>query len=231
MSNTPWRTLRIQSGRVARTALLVLGLGLAAQVQPVAATTGLPAPGPVSTATTIAASARLVADLAAHSDPAIRFSRLAPAEQGAVIRFLSVASTRTTELPSRSGAFRGESAGHSAATAPGAGCWTWKWERDAYNAFGFKLWAYFQEIDWCDDGYTMIHAPQLLNYGSTYFPFWSWVHAGDHAWGGAGQSMFRSWYQANFSLCLTPNVGCIQNTYPWLDMTARANGTGAGSVG
>ena len=116
-------------------------------------------------------------------------------------------------------------------TAPGAGCWTWKWERDAYNLFGLKLWAYVQEIDWCDDGYSIIRDPQVLNYGSTYFPFWSWVHAGDHTWGGLGQAAFRSWSQANFSLCLTPNVGCIQNTYPWLDMTAHANGTGTGSVG
>jgi len=53
----------------------------------------------------------------------------------------------------------------------------------------------------------------------------------DHVWGGAGQSTFRSWTQADFSLCLTPNIGCIQNTYPWLDMTARANGTAGGSVG
>jgi hypothetical protein len=77
----------------------------------------------------------------------------------------------------------------------------------------------------------MIGNPQLLNYGSTYFPFWTWVHAGDHVWGGAGQPTFRSWTQADFSLCLTPNIGCIQNTYPWLDMTARANGTASGSLG
>ena len=72
---------------------------------------------------------------------------------------------------------------------------------------------------------------QVLNFGSTYFPFWTWIHAGDHVWGGAGQAGFRSWTQADFSLCLSPNIGCIQSTYPWLDMTAHANGTANGSVG
>jgi hypothetical protein len=211
--------------------MLATVLGLLGQVQPVVATSQVPALGSPSAASTLAASKRLVADLAAHPEPATRFSHLAPADRRAVIRYLSVASTGTTEQLSVRGGARGSRATRSAGVAPGAGCWAWKWERDAYNAFGLRLWAYFQEIDWCDDGITLTRDPQLLNYGSTYFPFWSWVHVGDHVWGGAGQGTFRSWSQANFSLCLMPNVGCIQNTYPWLDMTARANGTGTGSVG
>ena len=74
-------------------------------------------------------------------------------------------------------------------------------------------------------GMRQIYASTGLREAST------WVHAGDHVWGGAGQSTFRSWTQADFSLYLTPNIGCIQNTYPWLDMTAHANGTASGSVG
>lgn len=222
---------RSQPRGAIRTALLVLGLGLLVPIQPVAATNQAVGSGASTTAMTIAASARLVASLAAAPAPAIQFGRLARVDQQAVVRFLSVASIRTTGHLSRRDAPRGATVALFAATAPGAGCWAWKWERDAHNLFGLKLWAYFQEIDWCDDGYAMIRDPQLLNYGATYFPFWSWVHAGDHVWGGVGQATFRSWSQANFSLCLTPTVGCIQNTYPWLDMTARANGTGTGSVG
>ena len=215
--------------RMFRAGLLVLALTLLMPLPGVAATTRVDPPESAPAATTAAATTRLVVDLAASPAPAVRFGRLAKRDRQAIVAFLSVASTGTTGMLQRrivAGPRRA-----AMTTAPGAGCWTWKWERDAYNLFGLKLWAYVQEIDWCDDGYSIIRDPQVLNYGSTYFPFWSWVHAGDHTWGGLGQPAFRSWSQANFSLCLTPNVGCIQNTYPWLDMTAHANGTGTGSVG
>jgi hypothetical protein len=231
MSRSIVRFHRIRPRRVTRIAMLAAGLGLLGLVQPVMATTQAPALASPVAASAVATAARLVADLAARPQPATRFGHLAPADQRAVMRYLSVASTATTKKLSSRGAPRGLRAMKPAVVAPGAGCWAWKWERDAYNAFGIRLWAYFQEIDWCDDGITLTRDPQLLNYGSTYLPFWSWVHVGDRTWGGAGQATFRSWSQADFSLCLTPNVGCIQNTYPWLDMTARANGTGTGSIG
>lgn len=219
---------------------------------------GLPGPGrvaavsgpadPAAVVETASSAAFLVAQLAGASDPAARFRALPAADQRAVVADLRAASYRmSTVLVRRSETVpsapqpvvRGTgsaSAGAPAAvlasiSAPGAGCWSWRWERDAYNLFGSKLWAYFQELDWCDDGAMIIGLPQVLNYGSTWFPFWTWVHAGDHVWGGPGQPSLRSWTQADFSLCLSPNIGCIQNSYPWLDMTAHANGTGTGSVG
>ena len=222
---------RSQSRWPIRFAVLALGFGLLAQVQPVAAAGQGLVPATTGPAAASAEASRLVAQLATDRQPAVAFTRLAPMERQAVVRFLSVASTGTTRQLVRRSALAGPLARGSAGTAPGAGCWTWRWERDAWNLFGLKLWAYFQEIDWCDDGSTLVRDPQLLNYGATYFPFWTWVHAGDHTWGGAGQAAFRSWTQADFSLCLAPNIGCIQNTYPWLDMTVHANGTGTGSVG
>lgn len=229
MTNTTSGRQRARPGRVSAVAALAVALGLLGQVQPVAATSRSMTPPSTSTATaaSITVSAGLVAQLAVGPDPLARFRALPPTDRQAVVRYLSLASIRTASLLRRSTVVRRA----SSASGPGAGCWTWKWERDAYNFFGLKLWAYVQQIDWCDDGYTLTAVPQLLNYGSTYLPFWTWVHAGDHVWGGAGQSTFRSWTQADFSLCLTPNIGCIQNTYPWLDMTARANGTAGGSVG
>ncbi|MGH2511949.1 MAG: hypothetical protein ACRDGQ_04600 [Candidatus Limnocylindrales bacterium] len=197
-------------------------------------------------------SAGLVAQLVETRDPIARFGSMSSADQGQVRTYLSAAHYTTVgTLIARRGVPKAGPSGAgslvdaavaamaamatgpdlSMAMAPGAGCWTWRWERDAYNLFNQKLWAYFQEIDWCDDGHVMLGAPEVLNYGSIWFPFWSWTHAGDHVWGGAGQPSLRSWTQADFSLCLSPNIGCIQNTYPWLDMTAHANGTGSGSVG
>lgn len=218
---------RVRFGRAISIATLALGLGLVVPVQPVAATGQISTAQPATMKTSAATTAQLVAQLAAGPDPLARFRELSPADRQAVVRYLSVVSVTTTPLARQST----DLGTALLAAAPGAGCWVWKWERDAYNAFGLKLWAYFQEIDWCDDGHRMTGNPQVLNFGSTYFPFWTWVHTGDHVWGGVGQPTFRSWTQADFSLCLTPNIGCIQNTYPWLDMTAHANGTASGSVG
>ncbi len=226
------RRPRFGPARWAALAGVLLALGL---VSPAAAS--VPA-GPGRTSPDVVRSTALVTALAAAPDPAGRFAALAVSDQHAVISYLSVASYATSHVLGRQAqrprpdelALDGQRFA-AALSGPGAGCWTWKWERDAYNLFGLKLWAYFQQIDWCDDGYVIVGAPQVVNYGSTTFPFWTWLHAGDHLWGGAGQPSFRSWTQADFSLCLSPNIGCIQSTYPWLDMTARANGTATGSVG
>jgi hypothetical protein len=216
-----------QPGRRHRAALAGLLVGWALALS-------LPAALPVAAATpgvaAAAGPAALVAGLASSADPAAGFSRLSPADRQSVVGYLSVARFGSSEVRTRrSGPPVARTIVRSLAS--GAGCWTWRWERDAYNLFGLKLWAYIQEIDWCDDGLTMVGPPQLLNYGTVAFPFWTWTHAADHVWGGAGQTSFRSWTQADFSLCLTPNLGCIQNTYPWLDMTAHANGTAGGSIG
>ncbi len=216
-----------QPGRRRRTALAgllvgsALALSLPAALPVAAATSGVPAAG---------GPAVLVAGLAASADPSASFSRLSPTERQSVEGYLSVARVGSSEVRTRRSGPPGARA-LVRSLASGAGCWTWRWERDAYNLLGFKLWAYVQEIDWCDDGLTMIGPPQLLNYGTVAFPFWTWSHAADHVWGGAGQASFRSWTQADFSLCLSPNLGCIQHAYPWLDMTAHANGTAGGSIG
>jgi hypothetical protein len=208
---------------------LILGL---AQAGPVAAA------DPPSMLSEATATAGLVARLAAAPDPARLFRSLPSADQHSVTGYLSASRfTSSQQLGRRTSGGtvrmppRGQAALLAAAATAGAGCWTWKWERDAYNLIGLKLWAYYQEIDWCDDGLVILGSPQVLSYGATWFPFWTWIHAGDRAWGGSGQATFRAWTQADFSLCLTPNIGCIQSTYPWLDMTAHANGTGTGSAG
>ncbi len=207
---------------------LILGLS---QAEPAAAA------NPATASSDAEATAGLVARLAAAPDPARLFSSLASADRRAVTGYLSATRYASSQQLGRRapGVTATTPAGGRALVASnamaGAGCWTWKWERDAYNLIGLKLWAYYQEIDWCDDGLTILDTPQVLSYGATWFPFWTWVHSGDRAWGGSGQTTFRAWTQADFSLCLTSNIGCIQSTYPWLDMTAHANGTGTGSAG
>jgi hypothetical protein len=206
-------------------------LGLAVALPLPAAASAASGPAGATAPALATSSAALVARLGSATDPGARFSQLSAVDQASVISYLSVARFGTSELWARQSGPPAARTTAARSLATGPGCWTWRWERDAYNLFGFKLWAYVQEIDWCDDGVSIVGPPQILNYGTTSFPFWTWVHAGDHVWGGAGQFSVRSWTQADFSLCLSPNLGCVQSTYPWLDMTAHANGTAGGTIG
>lgn len=169
--------------------------------------------------------AALVDRLARADDPYAAYARLSLQDQTAVIDYLKV--VKITEV-STLGAATGDP---GTMTTTASGCWTWTWQRDGRNALGGVLWSYFKKIDWCGKGSTITSTPQRLRWGETYYPFWSWSHIGDQTWGGLGQLSYRTWTQGEFKLCVTPNVGCVQFSYPWLDMTAWGDGRGTGSVG
>lgn len=166
----------------------------------------------------------LVEKIAHASDPRGAFADLSVSDRAAVIEYAKVTTTvdsSSLQVDQSVGVF----------TAAAGGCWTWTWRRDGKNVLGATLWSYFQKIDWCGDGSTITTTPQRLRWGETYFPFWSWKHIGNQTWGGVGQASYRAWTQGEFKLCATPDVGCVQFSYPWLDMTAWADGRGTGSVG
>lgn len=165
----------------------------------------------------------LVDNLSRSSDPYATFGSMTSADKALVIEYLSV--TTITDQARLAGA------SPEGAFAASSGCWTWTWQRDGKNLLGATLWSYFQRIDWCGNGSTITNTPQRLRWGEVYFPFWSWRHIGNQTWGGFGQASYRAWTQGEFKLCATPDVGCVQYSYPWLDMTAWADGRGTGSVG
>ncbi len=185
------------------------------------------------------ATAGLVARLAAAPDPARLFRSLPSADQHSVTGYLSASrftssqqlgrrtsgGTATTQAPGQAPLRR--SAAHGRCRLLDLEVGARRLQPDRPEAVGLlpgdRLVRRRPDV--------ILGSPQVLSYGATWFPFWTWVHAGDRAWGGSGQATFRAWTQADFSLCLTPNIGCIQSTYPWLDMTAHANGTGTGSAG
>lgn len=169
--------------------------------------------------------ARIVDQLAAADDPYAAFAALAEGDQLAVQDYLTVTTyVDSVASPSPVGA-----GGEVSITA--SGCWSWRWQRDGRNALGALLWSYFQKINWCGNGSIITSAPQRTRWGETYAPFWSWAHIGNQTWGGVNQNSYRAWTQGEFKLCLSPDVGCVQNRYPWLDMTAWADGRGTGNVG
>lgn len=170
-----------------------------------------------------ARQAALVDWLTRSSDPNVTFEAMTSADKVLVIEYLTVTTTSDqSELAA---------APSDSLSTAAVGCWTWTWQRDGKNALGATLWSYFQKIDWCGNGSTITNVPQRLRWGETYFPFWSWKHIGNQTWGGFGQASYRAWTQGEFKLCATPDVGCVQYSYPWLDMTAWADGRGTGSVG
>lgn len=169
--------------------------------------------------------ARIVDQLAAADDSYAAFATLPKRDQMAVKDYLTV----TTYVDSVASPSPGGAAGEVSSAA--SGCWTWRWQRDGRNALGGLLWSYFQQINWCGNGSVITSTPQRTRWGEVYAPFWSWQHIGNQTWGGVNQPSYRAWTQGEFKLCLTPDFGCVQYSYPWLDMTAWADGRGTGSVG
>ncbi len=203
---------------------------MAIAIAVVAMATALAAP--VSASDTNAGSVSVLVDQIGRSaDPGAAFAALSPVDQAAVQAFLTAISVDDSM---RLDAQPSVTAGGRTMTAAATSCWTWTWQRDAKNNLGATLWSYFQRIDWCGNGTvitTTPHGVQRTRWGETYYAFWQWNHIDNQTWGGTGQSSYRAFTQGEFRLCLTGNIGCIQYSYPWLDMTAWANGNGTGTVG
>lgn len=120
----------------------------------------------------------------------------------------------------------------SRASVDAAAAVSCKWaqvERYGKNLLGMKLWSYFQKIDWCYNGST-ITSRTRTRWGETHFPGWSWKgHIGSSTSGGVGSTFYRAWTQGHF--CLVEYFSCVQNAYPWIDMTVRGNGTWSYTAG
>ncbi len=172
--------------------------------------------------------AELVHRVTGSSNATVAYAALSATERLALRQYLTVASIKDrSSLSPAVGSVGGIS---TLATT----CWTWTWQRDGLNIFGAVLWSYFQRIDWCGNGSTITSSPhgvQRTRWGEVYFPFWSWRHVGNQTWGGVGSQTYRAWTQGEFRLCLPIDIGCAQYAYPWLDMTAWADGRGTGTVG
>lgn len=116
------------------------------------------------------------------------------------------------------------------AVAAGTTCWNWEWEVDGKSTGGFVVFKYFQQMGWCANGSTITSLTRHNRFGEVDFIGWNYsqVPTAWPTWGGVGYTTWESFTQATFSFCLPL---CYQYRYPWLDMTAHANGNGTGSVG
>jgi hypothetical protein len=154
----------------------------------------------------------IVEQLAAADDPYAAFAVLPERDQLAVKDYLTVTSYVDSVSSPTPGAVGGD------VVIAASGCWTWTWQRDGHNNFGVLLWSYFQRINWCGNGSVITSTPQRTRWGEVYVFFWSWRHIGNQTWGGLNQASYRAWTQGEFKFCLMPDVGCVQYSYPWLDI-------------
>ncbi len=104
-------------------------------------------------------------------------------------------------------------------------CWTTgTWFISGFDIFGLELWRYNKSQDWCDDDFgtiTVTFTPTIT--GQTFFLGWNYL--GSAFAGGSGGVGF-SWYdrtdQGHFQFC--PIIACIQDSFPFIDMTVNAGG-------
>ncbi len=137
------------------------------------------------------------------------FAKLSPQEQAAVIEYLKVKQITVTN--------------EGNVSISSITCNSPRVVVSGLNAFGNKLWDYFQQIDRCYDGSVLTEVTRIRG-GQVYGAFWQFDgHISDTQSGGVGQSSYRSWTQGRFKLCVT-NLGCIEEDDPWIDMIVYGSG-------
>lgn len=145
---------------------------------------------------------------------------------------LALASTSTAAIGSQTESGPLETslvAEESSLLAAAAAC---KWaqvSRWGNNIFGMRLWTYYQRIEWCYSN-GLITSVTRLRWGEVSMPGWSFKgHTSSTTSGGKGSTSYRARTHGHF--CLVEYFSCIQNAYPWIDMTVRGNGTWSYTAG
>jgi hypothetical protein len=124
--------------------------------------------------------------------------------------------------------------GQAAATVRSASsallaCYWAQVRRWGKNLLGMTLWTYYQRIEWCSNGSTITSVTRL-RWGEVSFPGWAFKgHTSSTTSGGKGYTSYRARTHGHF--CLAEYFSCVQNAYPWIDMTVRANGSWSYSAG
>ena len=154
-------------------------------------------------------------------DPQSEWARMSAQEQTAlrnmeIDRIESVHTYGAISVPGSSGAM-------GASTS----CWYRQQKKTGYH-WPFKVWSYYQRVEWCGDGSKLTSTPHRSRWGETHMPFWSFVgHIGGSTSGGKGDWSFSASTQGKFSVCF-PEETCLYSYTPWLNITVYANGTYSG---
>jgi hypothetical protein len=184
-------------------------------------------PGTAFAARPAVDGAQLADALNGASDPYAAFAELSPSQQKAVLEYTQLAYVATEQSEP---VLLEESNLGDAITATNS-CWTWTWGRTGHNPLGVLLWEFHQRIDWCGNGSTITAINLRKVWGQPHYLWWSYNgKVDDFTNGGAGHASYRAYAMGWFAY-RPPAPLFQQDNYPWLDMTAHADGRGTGSGG
>lgn len=79
-------------------------------------------------------------------------------------------------------------------------------------------------MSFCYDGSTVsnISTNRIVSSESVGWSFDG--HLDDTDDGGEGESYYQYWTQGEFSLCLGGDIGCVQSSYPWVEVEVYNDG-------
>lgn len=102
-------------------------------------------------------------------------------------------------------------------------CWYWDDWRKASNIFGNTLWQFNVEPNWCGDGRWIRSYAYTNTWGSTPWIGWEYkgvIQSSSH-WG-VNWNVYEAIRQGSF--CYIHFYGCVQNSYPYVDVEVGAGG-------
>jgi hypothetical protein len=159
-----------------------------------------------ATATPVPAGAGVVTVLSAPQKPVAE----------TVQQFMAKAARDGVSVPT-------STAASLTAAAASTSCWYWNDWRKAYGLFGNTLWTFNVEPNWCGNGSWIVNYAYTNTWGDTSTPGWSYkgvISSSNHY--GVGWNVFESVRQGSF--CLISYFGCVQNSYPYVDVEVGAGG-------
>ena len=111
----------------------------------------------------------------------------------------------------------------STETAAGSGCREQQFRVSGHNIFGWRLFTYVRWVYWCWNGSYLTYLASRA-WGEVHMPGWSFRGTLNNSWsiGGRGYTYYRVWSQGHF--CLVEYFSCVQNSYPWIDVTVYPGG-------
>ena len=161
------------------------------------------------------------------NDPQSVWGALSPQEQTALLN-LEVDRIETSHtygiIPFNGNHIAKGASVSGGATAKSTSCWYKQQKKTGYH-WPFKVWSYYQRVEWCGNGSALTSTPHRSRWGDTHMLFWSFIgHIGGSTSGGNGDWSFSASTQGKFSVCY-PESTCLYSYTPWLNITAYANGT------
>ncbi len=156
--------------------------------------------------------------VAQSDDPNAAADKLSSAEKKALKTYLTPTNTTLTEIAAPKTEMQTLQAL--------SGCKETGYVIAKYNAFGTTLWTWNFYTEICYDGSRITYS-YYRYYGVTYVAFWSWrtVDAHKSLNTFVNPDRLTVFGQGEFKLCVFADIGCVQFSYPWIELRFNANGT------